>query len=260
MQPHRSRVIAAIGMIGLAEWFGQATVQASSRPAVPAVDPTYAHVVSLSNVPGSEGNGTLFAGLVCRIGLDHVQGCFPGYANGVSQIAFRTYALPPGNPRLSYRFRSDTQFDSDFTRVVLDDSGLSPILLGTGEYVFASAPSQRHTLVTYDGSVEGSAVIDLSAYAGTTVCIVFHSESDFAGSDGDCVFDTVDGFFEFDSVRADTSLTTFDSGPQGWTFGPLGAAATAPATRPLVDAALLVAMLTVAVAVLRRRSAADRIG
>ena len=72
------------------------TLSATRAEAIP---PTYAHIHLLSAVPGSQGNGTLFTGQVCWIGIIGSGSCFPGYANNVSQCAFHTYVIPPASQK-----------------------------------------------------------------------------------------------------------------------------------------------------------------
>jgi len=234
-------------------------IAASISTSVPVFAQTvYAHIVNLATVTGSDGNGTLFTGSVCRIGLDNVSGCFPGYGNSVSQVAFKLCTVSPG-AHLTYRYRSDSEIDSDKTSVIIDNSGACPVLQSTGFYAFLSSPGQRSTVATYEGSVEG--VDDLPLPSGT-VCIIVQSTSDASGSDADCNYDSRDGLFEFDNIQCGADLTTFDSGPNGWSFGALGAIAITergiPVTGPLGTATLLLALTLTAFWTLGRRRHAAR--
>jgi len=165
------------------------------------------------------GNGSLFTGKVCRLGSDLLSGCLPGYSSNVSLVLFKQYTLSTG-VHLSYDGRVDSAI-GDVTSVILDTAGC-PALQCSGAYAFTSAPNQRITLATYEGGLEVTEDIDLSPYAGQTVCIVVNSDSDATVSDSDCGYDSRDGESEFDNIQVGTDLTTFDSGQNGWTFGTLG--------------------------------------
>jgi len=231
-------------------------IAASMSTSVPVFAQTvYAHIVNLATVSDSDGNGTLFTGSVCRIGLDNVSGCFPGYGNNVSQVAFKLCTVSQG-AHLTYRYRSDSEIDSDKTSVIIDTSGVCPVLQSTGSYSYLSAPGQRITVATYEGSVEGVDDLPLSSFSGT-VCIIVQATSDASGSDADCNYDSRDGLFEFDNMQCGTDLTTFDSGANGWTFGALGPIALTetgiPVTDPLGTAVLLLAVGLTGVWIIQRK-------
>jgi hypothetical protein len=225
---------------------------------VRAAPTVYPHIVDLSTVPSSQGNGTLFTGSVCWIGILGSGPCFPGYENDVSQAIFKQYTIPPAsNWQLSYRYRADSETNADVTSVIIDRSGQCPALQSTGFYAFTSLPSERDVLASYSGGVEGIDQVDLSSYAGQTVCVVVNSVSNATGSDADCGWDSLDGLFEIDDLQVDMDLTTFDAGANGWTFaaiGPLDIVAI-PATTSVGNMVLVIAFVMAALYYGRRKSA-----
>jgi len=205
----RSVLLVASSM-ALAAWLAAATVGAAT---------IYPHIANVSAIPGGQGNGTVFSGSVCWIGILGSGGCFPGYGNSQSQVAFRSFAIPSGSHlHLTYAYRVDSEPDSDRTYVIIDQSGTNPSLQPSGCHAFTSTRSMRDTVTIYSGGIEGTDDIDLTKYAGKTICVGFNSVSNASRSDEDCLYPSQDGLFEFKNVQVDTSLTTFDTGQNGWTF------------------------------------------
>ena len=115
-------------------------------------------------------------------------------------------------------YRADSEPGYDYTYVIVSRAGC-PALQGDGSYKYPGTETDRDTVTSYTGAVEGNEDIDLSAYAGQTICIVFQSNADGGYSDGDCNYDSADGMFEMDNTTVGGNVTTWDAGNNGWTFG-----------------------------------------
>ncbi len=182
------------------------------------------HIADLSGVPGSAGNGALFTGNVCWFGstgvvnaCGRVKGCFPGYDNGLWQVAFKTVTVQAGD-HLHFAYRCDSEPGYDVVYLLI---GTAPAALGGTLYAMPARGTfgAFDTLATYSGIASGVQDFDLSAFAGQTVSVIFDGETDTQYSDGDCGRDSHDGLFELDDVALGADLTTWDAGANGWTFG-----------------------------------------
>ncbi len=191
-------------------------------------DYTYAHRTNIASIPGGIGLGSTFSpGMGVWIGttgpLDcDGSVCFPGYANNVNQVMFKSYSVPFG-ATLTYEYRVDSEPGYDITSVIISRDGAGcPTLTPSGAYALPVDNSSLDTLTSYSGNVEGSEAFDLSPYAGQTICVIFTARSDGGFSDADCQYNSQDGLFEIDAISVTGSPTsTFEIGNDGWTFGPL---------------------------------------
>lgn len=200
-------------------WQGWTSVDFNLNPEV------YPHRTAVTSIPGGLGNGTVFtAGQQVWVGSlgSNVCGskaCYPGYQNGANQVLFKSYAIPAGSSSIDYQYRADSEPGYDYTDVIVSRAGC-PTLLGNGSYEFAGTEADRDTLGSYTGFVEGTDTFDLSAYASTTICLIFNSHSDGGWSDDDCLYDSSDGMFQIDDIAVTSfALSTFEAGNDGWTFG-----------------------------------------
>jgi hypothetical protein len=201
----------------------------------------YGHIQDLSEVPGSRGNsfsgGGGFTGLVEWTGRGSAnacgqRGCMPGYENHANQIFFKGFMLPGGFPTMSFRYRSDSEPGYDVTRVIVSRAGC-PVQQGNGAYKLPGTPADRDTIATFSGFAEGVQTLSLAAYAGQAVCIIFQSLADGANSDEDCGYQSRDGMWECDNLNVAGDLTTWDGGPNGWTFGRVAGVGSFAALRSL---------------------------
>ncbi len=229
--------LAMIRGLPITSWDFESGLQGWVPTDLSTVAVTSTQLVNLSTVPGSIGNGALFTGKVAwtgglgGAGCAGSTACYPGYANNGRQIYFKTFIVGIGDS-LSFAYRSDSEAGFDKTFVIVSRGG-APIPQGGGSYSFAGTESQRDTLATYSGSVQGTAKFDLASYANTTVTIIFDGETDEAVSDSDCGYDAHDGLFESDDVRVGGDLTTWDAGFNGWTAGWVAGVGTFAAVQPL---------------------------
>ena len=199
-------------------WQGWSSVDFNLNPEV------YPHRAAVSSIPGGAGQGGFTSATQVWIGTlgqnaCGAKACYPGYQNGANQLMFKSYTLggTPGN--LTYHYRADSEPGYDFTDVIVSRAGC-PTLLGNGAYEFAGTESDRDTLATYDGAVEGNESLSLAAYANQTICIIFNPHSDGGYSDDDCLYDSGDGLFQVDDIAVPGFTTsTFEATNDGWTLG-----------------------------------------